>query len=73
MKSLTATIHLPDVNVHLFAQFEQKCGKTKQVEDNEIELLSRILDQASEASPELQEIILKFADYIKDLNKQSPG
>lgn len=73
MKSLTATIHLPDVNVHLFAQFEQKGERPKPVGDSEIELLSKILDQASEAPPDLQAILLKFADYVKDINKQSPG
>jgi len=69
MKSLTATVHLPDMDVHLFVQFEQKRGRTKPVVDSDIELLSKILDQASEAPQELQEMLLKFADYIKDLNK----
>jgi len=46
------------------------------VTEGEVEIISRILDQASELPPNLQEIMIKFADYLSHPSggkgKQSP-
>ena len=58
-KSLTAVIHI---------RFQEPTGKPPTVEEKEI--LSRMMDEADELDPELNEILVKFADY---LNKDSSG
>lgn len=63
-KSLTAVIHMT---------FHYKEGEAKPVAEAEIVILNSVLARASELSPEQQETLLKFADYLNDLrNKQSP-
>jgi len=57
-KSLTAVVHVK-------FNYQEPTGKTP--DPREVEILSRILDQASSLSPELQEIMVKFADYLGDL------
>lgn len=59
-KSLTATIY---VKFH-YKQPEAKVG------ENEVEMISGILDKASDLSPELQETLIKFMDYLSNLNNQ---
>jgi len=54
-KSLTAIVHV---------KFHYKEIETGQVTEGEVEIISRILDQASELPPNLQEIMIKFADYL---------
>lgn len=57
-RSLTAIVHV---------KFNYQEPKAQPVTEGEIELLSRILDQASECSPEQQELLVKFADYLRKL------
>ena len=66
-KSLTAVIHV---------RFNYKESEAKPVSEGETQILSRILDQASELSTDKQELLVKFADYINQLGKkdeQSPS
>lgn len=65
-KSLTAIVH---VNFH-YGELE-----AKPVGQNEIVMMGRILDQASELDPELQKILARFADYLNGLktDAQSPS
>lgn len=60
-KSLTATVHV---------RFHYKEPESEPVTKDETERIARILDRAAEMSPEMQEMFIKFADY---LNQQSAG
>lgn len=63
-KSLTATVYV---------RFHYKQSETK-VEASELELVNKILDQASDMSPERRELLLKFADYLMDKkSEQNPS
>ena len=63
-KSLTATIHV---------RFHYKEVEPGPVDAGETEIMSKVLDQAAELSPELQELLVKFADYLKGLSKKPGG
>ncbi len=54
-KSLTAIVHI---------KFHYKDLETGPVAEGEVEIISRILDQASELPRDLQEILVKFAGYL---------
>lgn len=58
-KSLTATVYV---------KFHYKEPETQPVEEGTTRRIARILDQATDMDPELQELLVKFADY---LNQQS--
>lgn len=64
-KSLTAVVH---VRFH----YQEPEGK---VGGSEVELMDRVMDRVSELPPELQELVVKFTDYLKELkgNGQDPG
>lgn len=63
-KSLTAIVHV---------KFHYKEPESKLVREDEIEMLGRILDQSSELPIGLQEILVKFVDYLsKQKDEQSP-
>jgi len=57
-KSLTAVAHV---------KFNYQETEAKTSDTREIEMLSRILGQTSSLSPERQEIMVKFADYLSKL------
>ena len=64
-KSLTATVHV---------RFNYSDPETGPVTASDVEMLNKILDKASELSPDHRELLVKFADYINGLYKeeQSP-
>jgi hypothetical protein len=65
-KSLTAVVH---VNFH----YEEE--EAKPVSERDIEMISQILTKASGLEPELQNILVKFADYLNQVGteeRQSP-
>lgn len=55
-KSLTAVVHV---------KFHYKEPEMKSVSEGEIEMVSRMLNHASEMPVEYQEILIKFADHLK--------
>lgn len=55
-KSLTAVVHV---------KFHYGEEETKQPGEAQVELLSNVMDSASEMSPELQEVLAQFADYLQ--------
>lgn len=65
-KSLTGTIHLPDARLSFYLSFDGKGGKDDS-EDDETRLLGSILDQAVNLPPEMQELLIKFADTIREV------
>lgn len=60
-KSLTAVIHV---------NFKYGESESKKIGENEIEMLNKVLDKAYDLSPDMQEILIKFAAYMKNLQKQ---
>jgi len=60
-KSLTATIYV---------RFHYKETETQPVTEGETAMINRILDKASELSPDLREILIKFADYLNQQGKE---
>lgn len=58
-KSLVANVSLPEVRVELFLKFEQSEGA-----DKGISIVAKILDQAADLDPELQELLNRFGDYL---------
>jgi len=60
-KSLTATIHV---------RFHYKDTETQSVTEGETAMINSILDKASDMPPDLREILIKFADYLKQLGKE---
>jgi len=62
-KSLTAIVHV---------RFDYEGVEAESVSQGEIEIMSHILDRVSELPPEQQEILVKFADYLNGLARQSP-
>ncbi len=71
-KSLTGTIRLPDASLNFHLSFDGKGGKTEPV-DNSAETLGSILEKAVELSPEMQELLIKFADYIRKVAEKGNG
>ena len=61
-KSLTAVVH---VKFH----YEEK--ESKQDMESGVETLSKLLDQASELDPEYQELLIKFANHLKETRDKS--
>ncbi len=64
-QSLTATVHV---------RFNYREPESAPVNASDVEMLNKILDKASELSPDHRELLVKFADYINGLYKegQSP-
>ena len=54
-KSLTAVVHVK------FCYGEEII---KQPGEAQVEMLSKVMDSASEMSPEFQEVLVQFADYL---------
>jgi len=63
-KSLTATIYVR------FHYKEPEIGPASQTTT---EMVARILDQATEMDPELQELLNKFASYLNEQSQKGEG
>lgn len=63
-RSLTAVVHV---------KFNYKEHKNPKVNKSDLEVMSKILDQAAEMPPEHQELMAKFADYLKNLSENKVG
>jgi len=60
-KSLTATVYV---------RFHYKEPESK-VEEGELQLINTVLDQASDMSPDLRELLLKFVEYLSRVGKDN--
>ncbi len=73
-KSLSGVIHLPDARLNFHLSFEGQDGEKGEAKaapvGGEAKALGRILDQAVTSSPEVQELLIHFADYIKRTAKE---
>ncbi|MBA7577742.1 hypothetical protein ES708_19595 [subsurface metagenome] len=64
-KSLTAVVHV---------KFNYSDEAQLPVSEDEIRMMGTVLDKASKLDTETQEILIRFADYLKEVNKnQNPG
>ena len=63
-KSLTATIHV---------RFNHKEQESTPIVPVDTEILARILDQTSEMPPELQELVIQFANYLNNQKRREEG
>lgn len=61
-KSLTAVVHV---------RFQYEEPTSKSPSESEVEILSRLMDQASELEPSLQEILVQFAEHLKKAGKRA--
>jgi len=61
-KSLTAIVHM---------RFNYKESLTQPAAEGEIELISNILEQAADLSPDLQATLLQFADYLSRVGQKT--
>lgn len=60
-KSLTATIHV---------RFDYREPEGKPVDQSQVEMMDRILDQAAGLDPGLQELLVTFASHLRGLSKE---
>lgn len=70
-RSLVATIHLPDVRMRFFLNFEFK--KETNGSGGDLKSIDRILGKASNLSPELQEVLAKFLEFLDSEEKERAG
>ena len=63
-KSLTATIYM---------RFHYKEPETDAPSQGTTKMIGKILDQASEMDPELQDLLNKFASYLKEQSQKGEG
>ncbi|MBA7571320.1 hypothetical protein ES708_13079 [subsurface metagenome] len=59
-KSLTAVVHV---------KFHYEGAEPKPVSERDVEMVSQILDKASGLKPELQELLVKFADHLNQVKE----
>ena len=69
-KTLTGVIHLPDVRLNFNLYFGGETGE-KETPGEESKLLGRIFEQAVALSPELQELMVDFAEFIKGVTEKA--
>lgn len=60
-KSLTATIHIV---------FHEDGSQVREIKSSQVELISRILNQAFGLDPEMQELLVKFARFLRECDKE---
>lgn len=63
-RSLTAVVHV---------KFNYPGNPIAKVAKSDLEVMSKVLDQAAEMSPEHQDILIKFADYLKNISESEVG
>jgi len=74
-KSVTGVLRLPDVLLNFYLTFGED-GKRKKTgkKDEGVELIGKILGQADKLAPEMQELLVKFAEFLEvDLKNNEAG
>ena len=56
-KSLTATIHV---------RFHYRDPESEPVTEGETQIIDKLLSHAGDLAPELQELLIKFASYLRE-------
>jgi hypothetical protein len=68
LKSLTGVLHMPEVKVNFYLSFDER-----EPEGKEAKKIGSIMDQASDLSPEMQEVLIKFADFLEKHAEKPSG
>jgi len=63
--SLTGVIHLPDVQMNFHMSFGDDHKEVVEIKGEEAKIICNVLNQALRFSPELQEVMSNFADYLE--------
>lgn len=63
-KSLTATIHI---------RFHYAEPETSPVTEGEAAMVGRLLEQTADLDPDLQEVMIKFANFLKRSSASEPS
>ena len=62
-KSLTATIHV---------RFNYDGDELKPAVEGQTQIIAKLLEHTTDLAPELQELLIKFANYLKEISTQGP-
>jgi len=67
LKSLTGVLHMPEikVNFHLIFGEREPEGEEAKNTGEEAKKIGGVLDQFSNLSPEMQELIIEFAEFLE--------
>lgn len=65
LESLTATIH---VRFHYKEEEQQKPP-----DGSGLQIINRLLDKAAELQPEMQDLLVRFADHLKNISTDEEG
>ena len=67
LKSLTGVLRMPEIKVNFHLSFDEQ-----EPEGEEAKKIGRVLDQFSNLSPEMQEVIVEFAEFLEK-KAEKPG
>ena len=81
LKSLTGVLHMPEIKVNFYLSFAEQEPEGKEAkntgeeepEGEEAKKIGRVLDQFSNLSPEIQEVIIEFAEFLEKKEKKPGG
>jgi hypothetical protein len=68
VKSLGGVLSLPECKLNFYLRFDDS-----EPPSDEAERITKILDQVSNLSPELQETIVDFAEYLEKKKAKQAG
>lgn len=60
LRSVTGVLQLPDCRLNFYLSFDRTGPKGETAKK-----IGKIMDQASELSPEMKEVLIKFADFLE--------
>ncbi len=81
LKSLTGVLHMPEIKVNFYLSFDGQEAEGKEAkntgeeepEGEEARKMGRVLDQFSNLSPEMQEVIIEFAEFLEKKAEKPDG
>jgi hypothetical protein len=81
LKSLTGVLHMPEIKVNFHVTFDEQMPESEEAknageeepEGEEARKIGRVLDQFSNLSPQMQEIIVEFAEFLEKKGGKSSG
>ena len=68
VKSLAGVLSLPECKLNFYLRFDDS-----EPPSDEAERITKILDQVSNLSPELQETLVDFAEYLEKKKAKQAG
>jgi len=68
LRSVTGVLHLPEFRLNFYLSFNETEPKGEDAKK-----IGSIMDQASDLSPEMQEVLIKFADFLEKHAEKPSG